>query len=157
MLAHRPARRRAARPEAGFTIIELMIALLVMAIIVALAYPTFIESVRKGRRSEAVAEMAKLQQGQERWRANNPAYTTALSNTGASATTAGGYYTLSINAASATGYTATAVAAGSQVADARCASMRIKVDGANILYGSACSTCTLADPPTDPNRCWYKQ
>lgn len=157
MPAYRTARRKAARSAAGFTLIELTIGLVVMAIIVALAMPSFFQSIRKSHRSEAVAELAKLQQGQERWRANNPAYTTTLADTGAHATTPSGYYSVSIDAAGATSYTATAVAAGSQVADTRCASMRVKLDGANVSYGSACSTCTFADPLTDPNRCWNRQ
>lgn len=125
-----------------------------MGIIVALAMPSFFGSIRKSHRSEAVAALAAVQQGQERWRANNPSYTTTLASVGALASTPNGYYTVSINAADPTSYTATATAAGAQLADTRCAAMRVKITGANVAYGSACSTCTLADPPTDPNNCW---
>jgi type IV pilus assembly protein PilE len=130
----------------------------VLAIIVALAMPAFFDSVRKSHRSDAMAAVALIQQGQERWRANNPAYTTTLANVGvAYSTTPGGRYALAIDAADATSYTVTATAAGTQASDAPCATMRVRMTGGNISYGSACSTCTMADPLTDPNRCWNRQ
>ncbi len=53
-------------PERGFTLIELMIVLAVLAILSAVAYPSYVETVLKGRRSEARAALAELMQQQER-------------------------------------------------------------------------------------------
>lgn len=148
----------AARRPGGFTLIELMIAIVVLAIVAALAVPVFLDSVRKGRRSEAFAALTAVQQAQERYRANVAAYTTELADKlKLPANTPGGHYTIAINAADATGYTATATAAGSQASDQRCASLRVQVIGGNIHYGSACKSCDMASPPTDPNRCWSRQ
>ena len=63
-------------PEAtrGFTLIELMIAVAVVSILVAVALPTFNDAIRKGRRSEAFAALSQVQQAQERWRSNNANY-----------------------------------------------------------------------------------
>jgi type IV pilus assembly protein PilE len=54
------------RAASGFTLIELMIVLAVLAILSAFAYPSYVETVLKGRRSEARAALAELMQQQER-------------------------------------------------------------------------------------------
>ncbi len=97
----------------GFTLIELMIALAVVAIIAAIAYPSYQDSVRKSRRADAKASLLKIQLDQEKWRANDTSYAGSLTSLGwASATpdSIDGYYTLEIvsGSASATGFTATA-------------------------------------------------
>jgi type IV pilus assembly protein PilE len=151
-------RPKAACGGRGFTLIEILVAIVIVGIVASLAMPAFFESIRKSRRSEAVAALTNLQQAQERRRANEPTYTTDLPSLGIpSPTTANGMYTLVIDAADAVGYTATATAAGKQTSDDKCTLMRVRANRGNILYGSACKTCTMADPMTDPNRCWSRQ
>jgi type IV pilus assembly protein PilE len=152
--ASRPTLRPRAR---GFTLIEIMVALSIVAILASLAVPAFFESIRKSRRSEAMAALSAVQQAQERRRANTSAYTADLAALGVPARTANGLYNLEINSANASSYVVTATALGSQARDLSCASMRVQVVGANILYGSACSACEMADPLTDPKRCWNRQ
>ena len=150
-LSHRAAQ------TGGFTLIELMVALVVAGILAALAYPSFLESIRKGRRSEAFAALATLQQAQERWRAGNARYSTDLATLGANASTANGHYAISVLAADATSYSLSASARGSQAQDKACATMVLAATGGTIGYGSACSTCTLAQPLSDSSRCWSRQ
>ena len=148
----------------GFTLIELLIALAVVAILASLALPSFFDSVRKGRRSEAVAALAQVQQAQERWRANRSTYTANLADLqhtlDADAKTASGYYTLSIDAADASGYTlsAVAVSGSSQSKDTNCSTMRVRLVGGNIQYGgcAGCAVPELPTPLTDPKRCWSR-
>ena len=68
---------RAAMPErrpSGFTLLELLIAMVVLAIVTAVAMPMFQDSVRKSRRADAMAALTQVMQAQERFRANNAGY-----------------------------------------------------------------------------------
>lgn len=147
--------RKVRRASRGMTLIELMIVVAVIGILAAVALPSYLDSVRKGRRSEAVAALAQVQQAQERWRANQATYTTTLSSLGLNATTPEGLYSLSIDAADATGYTASAAAVSgtSQASDTHCSTMRMRMKGGNVQYGGGTGT---ADPLTDTHRCWSR-
>lgn len=123
--------------QSGFTLIELMIVVVVVAILSAVALPSFFEQIRKSRRTDAINALAQVQQAQERWRANNATYASSLAAppTGIGVSNpSSGYYTLSISGASATGYTATATAAGSQANDSRCTSLSVTVANGSPTY-----------------------
>lgn len=68
------ASRIGTRRIAGFTLIELMIVVAVVAILAAIAYPSYNDSVRKGRRGQAKADMMELAQRLERYRTVNNTY-----------------------------------------------------------------------------------
>lgn len=103
----------------GFTLIELMIVVAAIAILAAIALPSFNEQVRKSRRSTAVAHVASLQLELEKWRADHPSY--AGSAIPASNSSSNPNYVFSVPAASttATSYTITASPQGGQTGD-RC-------------------------------------
>lgn len=96
----------------GFTLIELVVTVAIVGILAAVAYPSYANAVRKARREDAMAALLELQLVQEKWRANNPSYTSLLTNLGYSVASNGtsrdGYYTINVTAASATAFTATA-------------------------------------------------
>lgn len=96
----------------GFTLIEVMVTLAIVGILAAVAYPSYANAVRKARREDAMAALLELQLAQEKWRANNPSYTTSLTNLGYSVASDGtshdGFYTINVTAASATTFRATA-------------------------------------------------
>lgn len=58
----------------GFTIIELMIVIVIVAILVALAYPSYIQYVRKSKRGEAQQLLLNWSINQEIFRSSNTAY-----------------------------------------------------------------------------------
>ena len=140
------------RGQSGFTLIEVLIAVIIVGVLLAVALPSFMDSMRKGRRSEAFAAMAALQQAQERFRSSNTTYSTALPSGIASPTAPSGYYTLSVVSASATGYEILADGAGStQANDGNCSRLGVKVEGGSVQYASGTSL-TYADT----NPCWSR-
>ena len=87
------------RKHSGFTLIELMIVVLVVAILASFAIPSYLSQVRKSRRSDATSTLGDLQLRQERYRAENPTYGT-LTQLNAAGTTTNGYYTVSLGTVS---------------------------------------------------------
>lgn len=126
--ARAPARR-------GFTLIELMIVVAIIGLLGAIAYPAFMGQVRKSRRADAIKALAQVQQAQERYRAGNASYgdMTTLGLTSATLVPSG-YYTINITGNSASGYTATATAAGAQSSDSACTALSVSLTGGNITY-----------------------
>jgi len=70
-----------AKKSSGFTIIELMIVIMIVAILVSLAYPSYVGYVRKAKRGEAQQLLLNWAINQEIWRSNNTAYTDTLAPT----------------------------------------------------------------------------
>ena len=58
----------------GFTLVELMIVVAIVGILAAIAYPSYIDSVRKGNRAEGRAAITNLLQQQERFFTQNNTY-----------------------------------------------------------------------------------
>lgn len=58
----------------GFTLIELMVAVTIVGILAAIAYPAYNDSVRKSRRAQAKVDLAELSQRAERWYTANNSY-----------------------------------------------------------------------------------
>lgn len=112
----------------GFTLIELMIVVAVIAILAAIAIPSYLEQSRKGRRADAMRAVGEYQLALERWRAENPTYGACPSGVTCSGTRpslpTSDYYTISESGVSATGYTITAArTAGGKQENDRCGSL----------------------------------
>ena len=127
------------RQLAGFTLIELMIAVVVVAVLAASALPSYQSSVRKARRSDAMDAAVGVQHAQERHRSNNTAYATTLSAMGLSASSTNSHYGAALSAVSAGGYTLTLTAASgtSQASDTGCTALTVVVTNGSPVYGPA--------------------
>jgi type IV pilus assembly protein PilE len=157
-----PTHRR--KTSAGFTLVELMITILVLGILAAVAYPSFLDAVRKSRRSDGIAALSAVQQAQERWRGNNVTYadnsqltlapTANPPGLGLSATSSSGYYNIAITATGAANYTltATAVSGKTQGDDGNCKFLGIDAAGGVITYGSGATGVNFPDA----HNCWAR-
>jgi type IV pilus assembly protein PilE len=152
------------RRQSGVTLIELMIAVVVVSLLAMVALPSYQDSVRKSRRGEAFVAISTVQLAQERARGSFPTYcpnlasapTASVCGLNTNATTANGRYALEVSGPDASGYTLIATAQGDQVGDTRCAKLGVKMSNGAMQRGSGSTSIdwTLADP--DVNRCWAK-
>jgi type IV pilus assembly protein PilE len=127
-----------AKRIAGFTVIELMIVLVIVAILVALAYPSYVNYVRKAKRGEAQQLLLNWSINQEIFRSNNPQY----ADTDQLPAPTHDDYNFGLSDRTATTYTLTATGTGDQVND------KAK-DGT--------TTCTLTlnqNGVKEPAACW---
>ncbi len=130
----------------GFTLIELMIAVVVIGLLSAVAYPSYQQQVAKGRRTDAKQSLLELSQRMERYYTERGTYVGAA--LGASglypAVTSGGFYDLSITAQTLDGFTVRASPRGSQVGDV-CASF---------LYNQIGDQTVSTDASLSAVKCW---
>ena len=126
------------RRHRGWTLIELMMVLAIVAILLAIAYPAYTEQVRKSKRADAINGLMAGAQVLERCFTRQNTYVGCPDVTGL---TADGHYAIAFAAGpAATTYTLSATPQGDQAND-------------------ACGTYTLdhlgnKTPTPDGNRCW---
>lgn len=70
-------RKNLKKGESGFSLIELMIVIGIVALLVGIAIPSYQEFVRKARRGDTQQLMMNYANLQEIWRSNNAQYATA--------------------------------------------------------------------------------
>lgn len=140
----------------GFTLIELMIVVLILAVLAGLAFSAYNNQIRKSRRAEAKQIVSDYALREEKLRSNAATYTTSLAtllNVGTAPTTWGsGYYSLAITAptsgncpggaakGTANSFIITATALGDQLKDTSCTPL---------VYTNDCGTVAKT-----PASCW---
>jgi type IV pilus assembly protein PilE len=98
----------------GFTLIEVMIVVAIVAILAAVALPSYSEHTRRAKIIEATSQLADFRVRMEQFFLDNRTYRNAANACGVAAPTAPAvkYFTYVCNAPSATQYTVTASGAG---------------------------------------------
>ena len=110
----------------GFSLLELMVAVAILAIIGAIAFPSYISYVTNARRADGQTALLDLANRMERYFTMNNTYVGAtLTAVGADATSPDGFYGLSITNTSATAYTLQAAPQGAQASDTTCGTLTL--------------------------------
>lgn len=132
-----PSRARAG----GFTLMEVMITMTIVAILTAIAVPAYGEYVRRGHRAEARGALIQAAQFMERIRTERNSYRpggtapTLPSDLARLPQTGTVRYTLRLQTNTATQYTLEATAAGSMASD-RCGNLRLDNTGLRTYTGT---------------------
>ena len=122
--------------QLGFTLIELMIAVAIVGILAALAYPSYDEYVKRGNRAEGQALLSDASARQERYYTQNYKFTTSISSLygGDSAKSANDKYQLEIEQVPGDGgYT---LIAAPQFTDAKCGNFTLTAKGDRSISGT---------------------
>src|SRR5437762_2197332 len=103
----------------GFSIIEVVIACAAVAILSAIALPSYLTSIQKSRRAEAKSALVGAAGQMERYFTERGTYATAVLGSGGVYPnhSENSYYTLTLANLTATTYTLQAAPAGGQVGD----------------------------------------
>ena len=145
----------------GFTLIELMIVIVIVSILASIAYPAYVDQVRKGRRADCAGVLTGLAAAMERKFTENNNYL-ALAGTDATPADSGTprpsiysgkcpisppgttYYNLTIdNITTATTFEISATPVGDQAKDTACGTLTLTNTGIKRKSGTA-----------PINRCW---
>ncbi|MDM0012058.1 type IV pilin protein [Variovorax sp. J22P168] len=144
-------RRSGRRPARGFTLIETLIVLALLAVLAAVALPIYDDTIRRGRRSEARGTLLQAAHWLERFATANGTYPGEASHLpGAFRTTSFASYRIAYEPrdAQGSGYTLTALPLGAQATD-RCGGFTLDDAGVRGLTVADASDSLKAE-------CWIR-
>lgn len=140
----------------GFTLIELMIAVLIVGILASIAYPSYRDHVVKARRADGKTALMDLASRMEQFYSENHTYAGATLGTGNTSDVSGsnqspdGWYQLAITNNNAQGFTLTATPQNAQGAqDNRCQTLTL-----NNLGVQGIANGPLGAPLGTAQECW---
>lgn len=146
---HRPDLHRRRHPAAGFSLLELMIVVAIIAILASIAFGSYQHHVVNTRRAAAAACLQERTQRLERFHTLHLSYLDTAGKPPALAECGDGlarHYQISLSAVSARAFTLQAVPQGTQArADTRCGTLAINQLGVRTVSGTANAT---------PGECW---
>lgn len=150
MLAAGSLHMRRSRKQAGFTLVELAIVVVIVGILATIAYPSYQSQLMKSRRADAKNALLSAANRQEQYILDHGTYVTDMKKLGYAASPAiseDGYYSIAA-AAGACGaigrcykLTATPVAGKPQAADSRCTSFVLESNGSRTATGTLGNEC----------------
>jgi len=122
--------------QGGFTLIELMITVAIVAILATIASTSYNSQVQKSRRTDARSAILDLAGREEKLFSTTNAYSAAASDLGYAAAgvnwpivIGSKYYNVTVTAPTPTTYTVTATAINSQASDSQCQTLSVDQTG----------------------------
>lgn len=131
----------------GFSLLELVIALLIVAILMKTAIALYTTHVKQARRTDAIQTLLAMQLAEESYRASNATYGTLAQVWNGVALTANGYYSLAITNVAATTYTLTAQTLSTQTTDTE----------SGTACGALVLTFSAGTDTSTPAACWLSK
>jgi len=129
------------KSEHGFTLMELLITMVILAILVAVAVPSYMAQAQKSRRTDGASSLGRASMVMESCRADLATYTGCTGRV--AATSEESFYNLGVViTGGGNGYTLTATATGSQSNDARCTTITLTSQGTKGYTGTAPDAAT---------------
>lgn len=124
-------KKRALESFRGFTFVEILIAMVIIGILSALAYPSYLNYLLQSRRADALAALTQDQIILERCYSQNYAYNGVCASLPAfPQASSQGFYSINLTNLGTSTYTLTATPVGNQTKDTTCA--RISVNQAGV-------------------------
>lgn len=148
MLSDRPSRFA----SGGFSLIELLFALVVVSVLALVALPSFESHIHRARRTDALVAALQVQTAQERFRTQAPSYG-SLADIGAAGRSAAGHYRLELVASDADGYELLLAATGLQARDTACRFMKLTSIGLDVVQASG-PDASVANDAVRNRQCW---
>jgi type IV pilus assembly protein PilE len=136
--------------QQGFTLIELMITVAVIAILAAIALPQYNEYIQRSHRANARAALLQANQWMERAATARGTYPVDAEIPAGILQVEGGRYAIATNSTTRATFTFTATPTAAQAAD-RCGAFLIDQAGTRTQ-----GTTTLVATPLTSNECWNR-
>jgi type IV pilus assembly protein PilE len=133
------------RRQRGFTLIELVVTMGIIALLAALSYPSYISYTRRGNRTDATRNMMQMAQALERCYSQSFTYIGCAAVPAGTANTPQGYYKVTVATPSASQYTLSAVPNGQpQSKDTKCQTFTLSSAGVQSALDSGGADNTTA-------------
>lgn len=118
--------------QAGFSLIELAIALTVSGLLAGIALPSYRAQKLRNHRADATQTLQRVQLAQEQYREAHGVYAKSLSLLPGnwSDQSLFGYYEIQLQSRGAEAYQVSASAVGRQADDTECSTISVRVEGA---------------------------
>lgn len=133
--------------QKGFTLIEIMIVVAIIAILSSIAFPSYTEYVMRGRRAEAKSALQQAALWMEKAQTATGAYPLTAQFPANFAAVESGSYAITLVSADGVTYLLRATPAGPQVGD-KCGNFTLDQTNRRLVEG--------ATAPMDAAQCWQR-